>query len=146
MKAFFENVKYESNLSIDTILCNNHDFFAHWHNDIEIVYVLEGTIGIGINSEYQIFKKGEMCICGSNDIHYYNSKDMNSKILAVIFHPEVLCLTSFWSDELSPCSLFINSSFTETNKLLATTHNHASYDNYAYNNSLFSKKIHNMGK
>ena len=68
----------------------NMDFSAHWHKEIELMYVLEGRIGIGLNKEYNVLEPGDLSICESNGIHYYSSKGFSSKAIMIIFSPELL--------------------------------------------------------
>lgn len=62
MKAFHENRTYHSTFPFTVIMSNDIDFLAHWHNDLEIVYVFEGSIRMGINSETRILKAGDMAM------------------------------------------------------------------------------------
>ncbi|KTD86759.1 hypothetical protein UQ64_15065 [Paenibacillus etheri] len=113
MKAFHENRTYHSTFPFTVIMSNDIDFLAHWHNDLEIVYVFEGSIRMGINSETRILKAGDMAICSSGDIHYYDSKDCSSKIMMVIFNPSLIGFPGGW-----PLNVRLTSPFME--KRIAT--------------------------
>lgn len=113
MKAFHENRTYHSTFPFTVIMSNDIDFLAHWHNDLEIVYVFEGSIRMGINSETRILKAGDMAICSSGDIHYYDSKDSSSKIMMVIFNPSLIGFPGGW-----PLNVRLTSPFIE--KIIAT--------------------------
>ncbi|OZQ69337.1 hypothetical protein CA600_03990 [Paenibacillus sp. VTT E-133280] len=113
MKAFHENRTYHSTFPFTVIMSNDIDFLAHWHNDLEIVYVFEGSIRMGINSETRILKAGDMAICSSGDIHYYDSKDSSSKIMMVIFNPSLIGFPGGW-----PLNVRLTSPFIE--KRIAT--------------------------
>ncbi|MDH6368808.1 AraC-like DNA-binding protein [Paenibacillus sp. PastF-3] len=113
MKAFHENRTYQSTFPFTVIMSNDIDFLAHWHNDLEIVYVFEGSIRMGINSETRILKAGDMAICSSGDIHYYDSKDSSSKIMMVIFNPSLIGFPGGW-----PLNVRLTSPFIE--KKIAT--------------------------
>ncbi|OZQ98628.1 AraC family transcriptional regulator [Paenibacillus sp. VTT E-133291] len=113
MKAFHENRTYHSTFPFTVIMSNDIDFLAHWHNDLEIVYVFEGSIRMGINSETRILKAGDMAICSSGDIHYYDSKDSSSKIMMVIFNPSLIGFPGGW-----PLNVRLTSPFIE--KKIAT--------------------------
>lgn len=113
MKAFHENRTYHSTFPFTVIMSNDIDFLAHWHNDLEIVYVFEGSIRMGINSETKILKAGDMAICSSGDIHYYDSKDSSSKIMMVIFNPSLIGFPGGW-----PLNVRLTSPFME--KRIAT--------------------------
>ncbi|WP_339248332.1 AraC family transcriptional regulator [Paenibacillus sp. FSL F4-0243] len=108
MKAFHENRTYHSTFPFTVIMSNDIDFLAHWHNDLEIVYVFEGSIRMGINSETRILKARDMAICSSGDIHYYDSKDSSSKIMMVIFNPSLIGFPGGW-----PLNVRLTSPFME---------------------------------
>jgi AraC-like DNA-binding protein len=86
---YHENRKYEHGFPVHATVFNNINFLAHWHSEVEVVLVCEGKLGVGINSEYHVLEKGDISICTSGDIHYYNSKDMESTIILIVFRPEL---------------------------------------------------------
>lgn len=90
MKAFFENKTYEDGIRVNVWHGSNMNYLAHWHRETELVFVCEGEIRIGINNAEQVLGKGDFCIVGSSDIHFYDSKDMHSSIIIVIFDPAFL--------------------------------------------------------
>lgn len=107
MKAFHENRTYHSTFPFTVILSDNIDFLAHWHNDLELVYVFEGAIRMGINSETRVLEAGDIAICSSGDIHYYDSKDSTSKIMMVIFNPSLIGFPGGWPLKVKLTSPFI---------------------------------------
>lgn len=115
MKAFYENRTYNAPTSIFVEEMENLDFVAHWHSDIEIIYVCKGSIGAGINNEYKILSEGEILICGSNDIHYYNSENMISKVIMIIFKHDIFDTSKYWEDNIIPHSIFLNKNFYDDN-------------------------------
>ncbi|MEK5254777.1 AraC family transcriptional regulator [Paenibacillus sp. FSL F4-0125] len=108
MKAFHENRTYHSNFPFTVIVSDDIDFLAHWHNDLELVYVFEGSIRMGINSETRILEAGDMAICSSGDIHYYDSKDGSSKIMMIIFNPSLIGFPGGWPLNVRLTSPFID--------------------------------------
>jgi AraC-like DNA-binding protein len=111
MKAFHENRTYQSTFPFTVIVINDIEFLAHWHNDIEIVYVFEGSIRMGINSETRVLETGDMAICSSGDIHYYDSKDSSSKIMLIIFNPSLIGFPGGWPLNVRLTSPFIENRF-----------------------------------
>jgi AraC-like DNA-binding protein len=109
MKAFHENRMYHSAIPFFTKLMNNFSFLAHWHNDLEFVYVCEGTIRMGVNSETRILHKGDFVFCSSGDIHFYDSKDLDSSILLAVFHPQLIGSPGGWPKDVRLLSPFIDS-------------------------------------
>lgn len=96
MKAFHENRTYPSTLAFQTFVSRNIDFLAHWHHDLEVVYVFEGSIRMGINSETRVLHAGDLAVCSSGDIHYYDSKDSSSTIMIAIFNPALIGAPGGW--------------------------------------------------
>ncbi|WP_281278181.1 AraC family transcriptional regulator [Paenibacillus anaericanus] len=114
MKAFHENRLYHSIIPFTAFIAHNFNFLAHWHNDLEFIYVCEGTIRIGINSESRILGKGDIAICSSGDIHYYDSKDNESSILIVIFNPQLIGVPGGWPKNIRLTSPFFSNSESES--------------------------------
>lgn len=110
MKAYHENRMYDSQLPFNSFIVHNFNFLAHWHNDLEFVYVCEGSIRMGINSESRVLHKGDMAICSSGDIHYYDSSNQESTILIIIFSPQLIGCTANWPQEFRLLTPFINGS------------------------------------
>ncbi|WP_058302497.1 AraC family transcriptional regulator [Gorillibacterium timonense] len=96
MKAFHENRFYHSSLPFTAYLSHNISFLAHWHNDLEFVTVIEGSLRMGINSESRLLSAGDIAVCGSGDIHYYESLDSDSLVLIVIFNPQMIGSPGGW--------------------------------------------------
>lgn len=117
MKAYYENRIYSSEIPLSASLVKNLDFVAHWHTEIEMIFVCEGRIGVGINSEYRVLQKSEIAICGSNDIHYYDCEGMSSTIMMIIFRPEMLNGFKYWPENLLPCSIFMDSGYISVQKV-----------------------------
>jgi len=46
-------------------------FPVHWHQELEIVYVLEGRMRIGINDELYALEAGDVLFVGSCELHHY---------------------------------------------------------------------------
>ena len=116
MKAFYENRRDRENEDFVASYTESMNFFAHWHKKIEVLYVLEGNIGIGLNKEYRVLQSGDLSICGSKDIHYYNSQGMKSKTVMIIFRPELLALKELGPENISIASEFIKCSKDQEQK------------------------------
>lgn len=116
MKAFYENRTYSSEIPASAGISNDLTFMAHWHADIEMIYVCEGRIGVGINSEYRLLGKGEIAICGSNDIHYYESNGLASIVIMLIFRTDILGTFGNWPKNLFPCSILMDNEFFTAQK------------------------------
>ena len=108
MRAFFENRVHNSNNPVETNYAKDFNFLAHWHIDMELVYVCEGQIRIGINKECRTLQSGEFAIFSSKDIHYYDSKDIHSSIIIIIFNPEIIRIQGGLPENLQLVTPFID--------------------------------------
>lgn len=65
------NIKYP-------IVFYNHQFnknrpvSSHYHQDIEVVYVVSGKVEAYIDGKKEIFHQGEMFIINSHSVHHFN--------------------------------------------------------------------------
>ncbi|AIQ45804.1 hypothetical protein R70723_07855 [Paenibacillus sp. FSL R7-0273] len=107
MKAFYELRSYPADLPLRIYRHENKlfSFHAHWHSDIEIVFVIEGDIRFGINQETHLLNQGEAAVCCSGDIHWYDSLD-GATFYILVFQPGVL-----GSYAASPPDIRFSSSF-----------------------------------
>ncbi|MCL6458764.1 MAG: AraC family transcriptional regulator [Gorillibacterium sp.] len=109
MKAFHESRLYHSTFPFSAAISDSINFLAHWHSDLEFLYVYDGTLRMGVNSEARILHKGDIAICSSGDIHYYDSRDSCSTILLVIFNPQLIGSPGGWPKDTRLASPFIAS-------------------------------------
>ncbi|CAM4378955.1 helix-turn-helix transcriptional regulator [Paenibacillus typhae] len=107
MKAFHENRMYPSHLPFSSWQVSNINFLAHWHTDLEFVYVREGSIRMGINLESRVLHKGDMAFCSSGDIHYYDSTGRESVIQLIIFNPQLIASPGGWPKDVRLTDPFI---------------------------------------
>ncbi|GIO45144.1 helix-turn-helix domain-containing protein [Paenibacillus apis] len=100
MKAYHEKRHYGSDLPISVLQLHDFSFLAHWHNDVELIYVKKGEIRVGINSENWLLKAGDLAVCSSGDIHYYDGRGLESEIILVIFNPRLIGSPSGWPGDV----------------------------------------------
>ena len=133
MEAFHENRSYKEGINVSISKCKSIEFLAHWHVDIEMIYVCEGSLRVGINNESRILTKGELAICSSGDIHYYDSKGMESSSIILIFNPELIGHNGGWPEENKFICPFINSELNiESGKLSEVSNKILEIFNYIY--------------
>lgn len=82
MLAFFECLRENDEKIITFYYSKNNNTFAHYHSNIEIVYVISGEIAITINGIPKSLTSGCVSIANSYDIHSYSSS--NCEIYAII--------------------------------------------------------------
>ena len=84
---FYENIHKASQLEpyID-LQMTNLNYFSHFHNEIELIYVLEGSINLHTNSRNYTIKPNELAIIMPGEIHSYTSEGAN-RCYIIKFYP-----------------------------------------------------------
>jgi AraC-like DNA-binding protein len=102
MKAYFEKRSYPSNmpLRIYRHVNSSFSFRAHWHSDIELVLVREGSVRFGVNREIRTLQQGDVALCCSGDIHFYDSAGMVSTIDILVFQPSLIGCHGNWPHDI----------------------------------------------
>ncbi len=108
MSAFLETRDYGSDFPVSAFYAENNNFLAHWHIDVEMVLVCQGSIRIGINKEARILNQGEMAVFRSTDIHYYDSRDLRSTVIVLIFRPDLVGSPGGWPEPRQFVSPFLD--------------------------------------
>ena len=117
MRAFYESRSYNTEIPVYVFKAVRLNFLAHWHTDVELVYVCDGQIRIGVNKENRLLEKGDMAVFGSGDIHYYENAGMESTIIVVIFRPEIIGFSGGWPYNMRFESPFLDHSQVNRLKL-----------------------------
>lgn len=65
------------------------DCYVHWHNEIEIIYVLDGMARVSINNQVVIGEKGDFIFIQPGVIHFIEGRIKGARILqfqTIVFH------------------------------------------------------------
>lgn len=81
-----ENIilKPELNVKFDIYYTDNQIIPNHWHNDLEILYIIESSMDIKCNEKAYTLENGDFFIFNSGDIHYTHSKNATKVVLLQI--------------------------------------------------------------
>lgn len=120
MYTYHEQRIYHLPIPVTVFKSGDLECLAHWHNDVEVIVVLEGSINLGINSELQTLIQGDCAICRSGDIHYCDSQNMTSYVMVLIFDPALLDNVSLWPNKRYFHSPFIKNTslFSEIKRIV----------------------------
>lgn len=119
MKFFYENRMHllEDETGISIYENSNFSYLTHWHMEVELAYVVEGSIYVGVNNNRHLLGEGDLLVCSSGDIHYYDGSGLASKILLLVFKPEFIGFSANWSETLHFKSPFISKKEVEASGL-----------------------------
>lgn len=82
----------------------NYAALAHWHDDIELMYILSGTMQYNVNGEIVTLSAGEGLFINSRQMHFgFSAEKEECDFICVRLHPILLCANSaFESDYILP--------------------------------------------
>lgn len=85
MKAFHEVRSYPDDFMVWHREFENISFIAHWHREIELLYIRKGSVRMQVTDYSFTAKEGDLVICDTGDIHYSNSYSKGSILDFLIF-------------------------------------------------------------
>ncbi|MDD2356200.1 MAG: AraC family transcriptional regulator [Lachnospiraceae bacterium] len=85
MKAFHEVRDYQSDFMVWHEQYRDISFVAHWHREIELIYVRSGTAEIHVTDRSFSAGSGDLILCDSGDIHYCDRHSSDSCLDFVLF-------------------------------------------------------------
>ncbi len=90
MKAFHEVRSYDSDFMVWHSNYENIGFLAHWHKEIELIYVRSGNCSLSITDHSFTAHAGDLAVCESGVIHYSDSHGMDNSLDFIIFDTSIL--------------------------------------------------------
>ena len=85
MKAFHEVRNYDSDYMVWHSRYDNIGFLAHWHKEIELIYVRSGSCLLSVTDQTFLARTGDLAVCESGMIHYSDSHGMDNSLDFIIF-------------------------------------------------------------
>ncbi len=82
-----EYIEYMKDLPIKLYLANIMEYPLHWKDSIEILFVLRGSIRVGIETEVYTVGERELEIINANEIYSIQSEDENNLVLILNIDP-----------------------------------------------------------
>lgn len=91
-----EYINYPPDMPFTVSFLSIKEYPIHWHNSLEIVYVLKGKVNITLDSDtFELYER-ELEIINPDEAHRIYSKDDNNKIL--IFHFDPSFFEKYYND------------------------------------------------
>lgn len=91
-----EYISYTHDVPVNVSLANIMEYPVHWHNSIEILYVLKGKFYVTIDSDkYELVEK-DIEIVNIDEAHSIVSRDKNNMIL--VFHIDPGFFEKYYND------------------------------------------------
>jgi AraC-like DNA-binding protein len=74
----------------DLFVTNINGFPPHWHEELELVYVMNGTSEMSINDRHYHLQKGDILICHPGDVHHFHHQNKAGDRIIIQFAPVIL--------------------------------------------------------
>ncbi len=71
--------------------CIFSDMSVHWHDEVEFIYVISGSVGYLVNGETLIIPQGYGLFVNSRQLHLILQNGQDCILYCLIFHPAMLC-------------------------------------------------------
>ncbi len=83
MKAQHQKTMLSADFPLNVFFTDVTEFPAHWHEVVEVVYVLDGSLRVGVNSEIYTMGPKDILLITGGDVHYFvpEPKRVNRLIL-----------------------------------------------------------------
>ena len=82
-----EHVEYLKDLPINIHLANIMEYPIHWKESIEILFILKGSIQLGVETEVYELKERQIEIVNSNEVFWMKSDDVENLVLIINIDP-----------------------------------------------------------
>ena len=90
MKAFHEVRSYDSDFMVWHGFYENISFLAHWHQEIELIYLRSGSARLSINDYNFTAHAGDLVVVDSGDFHYSDSSELKNSLDFLVFDPGII--------------------------------------------------------
>ncbi len=89
-KFKYEFINHFNNMPLYCSVIGINDFSLHWHNDIEVLFVLKGKVCVNLNDSKYIMEKGDILLINPNQAHFFEDIEEENLILLIQFSPEIM--------------------------------------------------------
>lgn len=63
---------------------------CHWHDDLECIHILEGSMGYSINGQEIVLRVGDSLVVNSRQFHFgHDCGGQDCRYLCILFHPSL---------------------------------------------------------
>lgn len=88
MNYYYEIIEGEGTLPLKTIIHSVDEFQFHWHKELEILFVLEGSVNVRVGEETYYLKEKDIILINCNELHSTKKTKDENMLLVVQINPE----------------------------------------------------------
>ncbi len=71
--------------------CTFSDTSVHWHDEVEFIYVISGSVGYLVNGKTLVISQGHGLFVNARQLHVILQNGEDCVLYCLIFHPTILC-------------------------------------------------------
>lgn len=106
----------------------NYTADSHWHDDIELIYVLDGEMKYNISGSVITINQGDGILVNARQLHYgFSQEKQECDFICVLFHPVLLCATKMFETKFVKPIIDSELSYVYLSKLLPWQNNILKY-------------------
>ncbi len=82
-----ERIEYNNALPVRVSIQYVEQYPYHWHDALEIIQVLEGSVNVSMGSDDLLLHEGDIAIANTDEIHRLNKTEQDNKVLLIHISP-----------------------------------------------------------
>ncbi len=83
----YELIQHDPGLAFKVFLVSIERRLFHWHADLELLLVIEGSVAIDVGGQRHVLVKGDLFLINRNEIHGLSGVGQSNLLLALQFDP-----------------------------------------------------------
>jgi AraC-like DNA-binding protein/mannose-6-phosphate isomerase-like protein (cupin superfamily) len=96
VELFHHTHAYTKDLPLTAFKVNDPEYPPHWHSEVELLYVLAGSVGISVNQRRQTVGPGSLVILESRAVHAFERESRRAVAIIIVFKPEIIGNRDAW--------------------------------------------------
>ncbi len=96
MELLHQFHSFEADIPLIVLRVFDLEFRPHWHSEVELLYVISGSLKVSANYVTRQADPGSLVVCGSRSIHSYERVTRRSETIVVLFRPEIIGNRPAW--------------------------------------------------
>ena len=77
----------------------NYSCISHWHEDLEFIIVLSGSMRYNVNGEIIDLMEGNGIFVNSRRFHYgYSENATECEFVCILLHPSLFCVNEYFEN------------------------------------------------
>lgn len=100
MQIFHEIRNHEDGFAVWNHTYENMGFLAHWHREIECIYLRQGSLQVVVDGVCYYLQQGDFFLCGSKSLHYSQPCPHPSNVVEFLLFDPKLITAEYFTDHL----------------------------------------------